>query len=329
VLVPPVSPLRLLAFVHLYPPGHNAGAEWMMHAILSRLQRDHGIEPRVITTQPPRRRGTWGGMHVEHVREPRRQQTACARADVVITHLDATRQAMYACRRARTPLVHLVHNDRQLEHHRVTPERAQLVIFNSEWVRDAHAWAGPATVLHPPVWLEDYPPERGPHDRIVLLNLTEAKGALVFYELARRMPHRKFLGVRGAYGQQEPPPDLPNLRVIPNQRDVARTVYARAACVLMPSSYESWGRVAVEAAAAGVPCIAAPTPGLLECGAPRAFYELDDLDGWAHALDALLDDECGMREVAALSARAHAAQLEEASVQQVAGLADRLRALTG
>ncbi|WP_262928542.1 glycosyltransferase family 4 protein [Streptomyces sp. CBMA152] len=41
-------------------------------------------------------------------------------------------------------------------------------------------------------------------------------------------------------------------------------VYSRSRVILMPSLYESWGRVAVEAFASGIPVIAHTTPGLVE-----------------------------------------------------------------
>ncbi len=76
-----------------------------------------------------------------------------------------------------------------------------------------------------------------------------------------------FLGVRGAYGRQVmPPPRLPNCEVLDSVtgKEMRTHVYGRSRVMLMPSLYESWGRVAVEALASGIPVIAHPTPGLVE-----------------------------------------------------------------
>jgi glycosyltransferase involved in cell wall biosynthesis len=80
-----------------------------------------------------------------------------------------------------------------------------------------------------------------------------------------------------------------------------REVYRQTKLLLMPSSYESWGRVAVEAAASGIPTLAAATPGLLEAlgdagtfiDTPMEFHEhwqdpSKDVDAWERGLRRLL-----------------------------------------
>jgi glycosyltransferase involved in cell wall biosynthesis len=118
-------------------------------------------------------------------------------------------------------------------------------------------------VLHPPVFTDDYVTD-GPHDHVTLVNVSLAKGSETFWDLARAEPARKFLGILGAYGIQDVPQELPeNVTIRDNTAD-ARTIYRDTRVLLMPSSYESWGRCAVEAACSGIPTLASPTPGLLE-----------------------------------------------------------------
>lgn len=339
--------LRVLAHVHLYPPGHNAGAEWMLHAMLLRLRDQHDMDVRVITNRLPRRRDTFEGIPVECVRDPRRQSTFWRETDIGITHLDATRQAMYASVRAHRPLVHVLHNHAQLAYHKVPVERAQLVVANSEWVRDAiQPWPGETMVCIPPVWCDSYPPDPGgPHDAVVLLNRTAEKGALLFYELARLLPHRRFVAVTGSYGVQlDPPEDLSNVEVWPNQVDVTK-VYREARVILMPSSYESWGRVAVEAAAAGVPSIVARTLGLLEADVAHAAlpvnaeqtHELAGIararvtghghaDEWAEQVELLFTDE-DVYGVACGAAYFRSIDLQQQAEDQLDDLAGRLRTI--
>lgn len=323
--------VRLLAHVHLYPPTHNAGAEWMLHAILERLAVEHDVECRVITNRPPHRNDRLGPVSVSMARDGRSQQNAHRWADVVITHLDATRQAMMMVRRTGTPLVHLVHNDQQLAYHKVSRHRAQLVVFNSQWISDAHpSWPGDSMIVHPPVWHERYtqPVRSEPHDSVTLLNVAEAKGGPLFYELARRMPDVKFLGVRGAYATQTAPPQLANLEVIPNQRNAAE-VYARTKLLVMPSTYESWGRCAIEAGFRGVPSIAGDTPGLQETGVPCVFLDpsIENVDEWELHVRRLLDD-VSHRHEQGRAACARAYVLEQLCKEQVDDLACRLRAMT-
>jgi glycosyltransferase involved in cell wall biosynthesis len=151
-------------------------------------------------------------------------------------------------------------------------------------------------IVRPAVDPERYRTTPGNH--ATLVNLNDAKGGRVFWRLAKAMPHQLFLGVRGGYGEQVGFPatrTAAQVAALPrnvtlqwptaNMRD---DVYARTRVLLMPSSYESWGRVAVEAMASGIPVMAHPTPGLLEClGDAGTFVDRDDLAGWVQAIDRL------------------------------------------
>jgi glycosyltransferase involved in cell wall biosynthesis len=299
----------------------------MLHSIHRYLLAEGDVErASVITTRPPRRHDTFQGVRVSMIRDPRRARMAYRDVDVILTHLDSTRQAVACANRECKPIVHLVHNDRQLDFHKVARAEAQLVCFNSRWIAEAVRWEGPSMVLNPPVWTADYPERDGPHDAVLLLNLAPAKGAETFYEMARRFPETRFLAVQGAYAAQVPPPaDLGNVTLVGNTPDVA-SLYAEARVVLMPSHYESWGRVAVEAASAAVPTIACPTPGLRETGIPDAFAEHDDYDRWETLLGTLLSSD-ETWEHARRGAQQRARELEDRSREQLAEFSSRLRDL--
>lgn len=318
---------HVLAMVHLYPPTHNAGAEWMLHAILTDL-RQRGWTATVITNRPPRRHDIFEGVEVVMARDTRRQQTEIRRADVCMTHLDATRALVaHTARAVRRPVVHLVHNDAQLEFHSVKnePGRADLVVFNSHWIAEANKWPGRQLVVHPPVWTNRYRVPRSGNE-VTLLNLAHRKGSATFYELARRMPDVRFLGVRGAYAEQDVRTPLPeNVSILNNQADVTR-VYERTQVLLMPSHYESWGRCAVEAAASGIPTIGAPTPGLIETGVPVGFCDPEDYAAWEATLRVLLEDP-GEYDRASRHAYRQAQQLEQLAVQQMTQLDAAMREL--
>jgi glycosyltransferase involved in cell wall biosynthesis len=322
-------PLKVVAHVHGYPPDHNAGAEWMIHSILARLVDRHNVDARVIVSRPPRRNRAFEGVKVEMIRDQRRAAVRYRWADVAITHLDATSLAMHQARRMSTPLVHLVHNDQQLTRNH-GEKLCQGIIWNSTWLRDATQRVpdAPSIVVYPPVWCDRYEVETT-GNAVTLVNLYGPKGADVFYQVAKLLPHRSFLGVRGGYGYQVTPPDLANLRVIPNTPDIRR-VWRETAVVVMPSVFESWGRVAVEAAAAGIPCVAAPTPGLVETGVPVAFADVDPADPneWAEAIEELMHDDA-YRYSKGVEAREQAHALERRSSRQIEQLARWLRAVAG
>jgi hypothetical protein len=252
--------------------------------------------------------------------------------DLLVTHLDLTSQAMQLALEVKKPLVHFVHNDAQLEYWRVNELKAQLVVFNSHWIANSEkkwhwlrhgeeptVWPGPSVTVHPVVEPHHYRCERG--EGITLVNPTSGKGANVFYELARRFPERQFVTAQGGYGHQTACPHrnlqgepldttnycnhvfydetgseqncfgLPNVTHLRNDPDV-RNVFRKTQILIMPSDYESYGRVGVEAACAGIPTIAHPTTGLKEAfGDAAIFCDRNDVDSWATEVDRLFHDE--------------------------------------
>jgi glycosyltransferase involved in cell wall biosynthesis len=275
-----------VALLHKYPPVHGAGAEWMAHSLFRALAaRGHHVTVLVPGVEP---------LDFDGVKVRRPDPAVFAGADVLVTHLDLTRRAVDEARRVACPVVHLVHNHRQFTHHGVMPEDADLVVVNSEWIRRRFShWPGPLEVIHPPVDVDDYDVPQHTEDRVTLVNLAWApeKGGRLFWDLAAALPHRQFLGVRGAYGRQAEG-DLGNVVVLDNGPDMANRVYARTKLLLMPSGYESWGRCAIEAACSGIPTVANPTEGLVEAlGGAAVWRTLDDFDGWVEAIEHLYDDD--------------------------------------
>lgn len=285
--------MRVLAMLHLYPPTGNAGAEWAMHTLLAALVKaGHVVDVLIIEPSAIEQPYTLDGVRVH----PRRGKgdpfewllDDARRPQVIVTHLMNTPRATVLGEMYGVPVVHVLHNDHDNERSWLQ-RRPALVVYNSEWVQRACLgwWEGrivgdppPGIVVRPPVIAADYATEPG--DRVTLINLCEQKGGKLFWELARRMPKTRFLAVQGAYGQQILD-DLPNVDVqecIPGDQ-MRDKVYARTKVLLVPSVYESWGRVAVEAMASGIPVIAHPTPGLKESlGDAGVFADRDDAAEW-------------------------------------------------
>lgn len=294
--------MRVLAMLHAYPPTHNAGAEWAAHSLLRELAaRGHVAD--VLLSDP---RSADAGYEIDGVvvhpyrgkADPSRWMRGDSRAQVIVTHLENTARASILGELNRIPVVHLLHNTYDKSKQWLAKGTPQLVVYNTEWMReDVEAWwrihcgdrpMPHGIVVRPPVAVDDY--RASPGDRITLINLTEEKGAKVFYALAERMPRRKFLGVIGGYGQQIIRDDLPNVEIVPHTSGdrMAKDVYARTRVLLAPSAYESFGRVAVEAMCSGIPVIAHPTPGLRESlGAAGTFCDRGDVDAWVDAIKRL------------------------------------------
>jgi glycosyltransferase involved in cell wall biosynthesis len=304
---------------HAYPPAHNAGAEWAAHSLLRELAaRGHTVD--VLLSQPSDNCGPYAldGVIVHQYQgkaDPGPWMRGEGRAHAIVTHLENTARASILGELHRIPVVHLLHNTFEKSKAWLVKGAPTLVVFNTAWMQsDAEAWwrthCGQRPMpwgitVHPPVAAADY--QATPGDRITLINLTAEKGAKVFYALAERLPRRKFLGVVGGYGEQIIRDDLPNVEIVPHTPGdrMAKDVYARTKILLAPSSYESYGRVAVEAMCSGIPVIAHPTPGLLESlGDAGTFCDRDDLDAWEAALRSLSTPNVYRTASKAASARA-------------------------
>jgi glycosyltransferase involved in cell wall biosynthesis len=165
-----------------------------------------------------------------------------------------------------------------------------------------------SVVVHPPIDASQYrlpvdwcQAEAQHRPYVTLVNLWNGtgetgKGAHILYGLAKEMPDVNFMGVVGGYGHQDVR-EVSNVHIQPHTSDILKDVYARTRVLLMPSKYESFGRVAIEGAASGIPTIANPTEGLMEALGPGGlFCPLEDLNAWKRTLRCLLDNPATYRE---------------------------------
>lgn len=263
--------MRILWSIHLYPPVHNCGSEYVAHSI-NKYLISRGHQVRVILHQAKMHNVevpyTYEGVevfgHTGHV-------DAYRWGDVILTHLDFTQYSIVMAHATKRPIVHFVHND--IPYSSIEGAiKGSYIVYNSQWTCDAIGYHWPSMVLYPPCDVDYYNVNDNPEENefITLISLNKNKGGLFLRELANAMPERKFLGVCGSYDHQHT--EQPgNVTVIPNTPDIL-SVYKKTRVLIMPSEYESWGRTATEAMCSGIPVICTPTPGLTENCSSAGYY---------------------------------------------------------
>lgn len=293
--------MKIVSYGHAYVgTGWSAGGETTLHDLLSYLSR-RGHDVTFILSEPARNgRDSFvlDGVQVCAYRDDSQPNRAIATADLVISHLGGAQRSSIIAKRYRVPSVHLIHNDQPYT--MMMSRHAQYLVYNTNWVlekfRDRRLWGGrydrpPGIVVHPPVNPENYT-VRSSRKYITLVNLSDGtdghydKGSKVFYALAERFPDEQFLAVKGAYGHQDIR-NLPNVAVMEHTEDI-REAYRKTKIILSPSKYESYGRVAIEAACSGIPSLSSDADGFKEHGIPAFYAPHDSIEPWVDNLNAVL-----------------------------------------
>jgi glycosyltransferase involved in cell wall biosynthesis len=144
--------------------------------------------------------------------------------------------------------------------------------------------------------------EQGPRNMITLVNANHNKGVMQFIEIAKQNPTRKFLGVLPYYGELYVPDAPPNVEWTPFDDDI-RNILKRTRILLMPSYYESFGRIAVESMLNGIPVLyskpqlkskfpGGSTEGVQEwIGTAGISCDRETISEWSDAIASLDDEE--------------------------------------
>jgi glycosyltransferase involved in cell wall biosynthesis len=299
--------VKITAFVHFSVPYRMAGSETMLHTMLVALA-EAGHEVTCVTSdmEAPEH-WTWGpvkGIAAKNLIEGERAVLESA-PDVVISHHQNSIPAIRLAKGIGAKSVFIQHNSFP-ENSITLLENPDLVVFNTQWISEM--WAHHtrrSVIVHPPVRAEEH--AATPGDRITMVNLNRDKGVMIFYQLAKRFPRHRFLGVMGSHGPQLVPaepyarlhPELeisnytsvpPNVEIIGQTTDMKKDVWSRTRLLVVPSVYESYGMVAVEAMASGIPVVATPTPGLKESlGIAGIFANRTQIAGWVYHMKMLLN----------------------------------------
>lgn len=297
--------------IHMYPPIHNAGAEWMAHAMNKALLEGDCAVNVVLNDTDERE---FERVQVIDKRNTDLVESSVTHCAALISHLDMEIHAVKTAIAAKRPLVLVMHNNyrsKYLREFKAMMPKNLYIIHNSKWLQAYYSsFDIPSIIVYPPVSANEYATETS-REYVTLINLNYNKGGNVLVEIAKRMPDVQFLGVQGGYDSQIKDTLVTNIRYIENTSYI-KDVYKQTDILLVPSKEESWGRVAVEAMSSGIPVIANPTPGLVEsCGSAGIFCARDDIAAWVSAIRRLKDDSAYYAKKSA-DAKARAKELEPA-----------------
>lgn len=287
---------KILYIIHGYPPQQNAGAEWMAKEINDWLEAG----------------GHFVGIHTapfipENFIE----------YDLIITHLDRSQAVTELCQSHGIPCINIVHHNWEIPHLRRLYDNVGIV-YNSEWVAKDRNYPHRSVVVRPPVNPARFANvEYNPKGYITLVNCNADKGAYVFQNIARSCPDLKFLGVKGHHGLQI---DLRGKNITQWEcQDDIRKVFEQTSILLIPSVYESYGRIGIEAMACGIPVVASDTPGLRESlGEYGYFASRDFIPSWLQHIRSINPNKfVGIKTGVKKSRAAHLWERSKVELQQL------------
>lgn len=273
--------MNILVYVDLYYPNDCSGAERYIHDILKELiLRGHKVKVITNNTNAHSYEG------VDYLPPKLNKKRLLRWADIVMSQLGGVNTALDS--NTKKPHVALMPICTYLNE-RMTKDNTDLLVCISQFVYDELDFLNiPRTLTRPITKPSTFTVDKG--DAITLINLNENKGGNLFWDLAEKMPDRKFIGVLGGYDHQIIKHGFKNVTLYNNSPNIL-DVYRQTRILLFPSKEETWGMAAMEAACSGIPIIANPNPGVIESQGDAVIYA--NRDSYQDYIDAIkmLDDQ--------------------------------------
>ncbi len=197
--------------------------------------------------------------------------------DVILTHHYYAFEYEDVLDQCPAPVVQIVLNGHRLP-------RAALAVYISEYVKSQMVTKPQDLLITPPAFDDVIAPSHG--DAIGFIKPIKHKGVELVYDIAERLPERRFVILRGEWQTLEDIRELPNVEFMEPVDDI-RDFYVQCRLVLVPSISEDAGTVGQECALNQIPCIASGVGGLAEPNAGGVNIQSRDPDLWVAAIWAL------------------------------------------
>lgn len=297
--------MRLLVISDLWVP-FPGGAERLMFNIAKHLNWNVYVDVVVLTGYLAARQLNGPPLAIRHdisVGEHRDEGAVVLASeierlapDVILTHHFYARTFADVLDASRVPYVEVVHNGQRLP-------GAALAVYNSRFVADQQEARQPQDLVLNPFAFGDVAAERHEH-AIGFVKPIEHKGVRLVYDIADRMPERRFVILRGEWQDMEIIEPRPNVTFVEPVVDI-RDFYAQVDLMLMPSRSEDAGTIAQEATMNGLPCISSNVGGLPETNGGGILLDPDDVDAWVTAIRDMDDPATRSNRVDAQRHAAH------------------------
>lgn len=310
--------MKILAVTQYGYPGLTpvSGADVMLHSILRHLQANGHDCSALYFSKVPIERSIDGVSVYGHTGDIDMSGGAGSsmRPDIILTQLGGIQKARAIAKRwlDPVPVVQLIHNTNDLTIGSLA-SGCDLAVYNSNWIKEFHQtvalgkpfvreWlepgrsrmrkrvsrSWPSFVLHPPAYIACLP-SHAPIGRdfvVGIVNLSPNKGADVVRGILGERSGIKIAGLTGGYDQAKHVEfDVENFIKREHTSDMC-SFYHDIDLLIVPSIYESYSLVAVEAMAHGLPVIASDTPGLRESVADGGQHlRTRDPGVWAEVID--------------------------------------------
>ncbi len=192
--------MKILLSPGIYLPHQRAGSEICLHRICKYLM-SKGHEVKAVTRYPENYE--YEGIEVY---SQKKDYKVCHNnlwdwADLVFCQLSGTYYAMNKQRLNAKKVINFAHNN--AGYPQVNIRKNVFTVYNSEQTKKELNYLQETYVLYPPVNYRDFENvDTSKAEYITLINHNENKGGQILIEIAKRMPHHKFMAVQGGYYHQ-------------------------------------------------------------------------------------------------------------------------------
>jgi hypothetical protein len=268
--------MTIVALSHGYPPFWNMGGEVSLHRSLAAMKGKKVVltkteEPYVFEGIEVKKIHTPDVLNINANPAPIISQLQELNAKIVIGQNELSLVAVLAAKEMGAISIVNVHTPPKYgKNIRQAVVYSDYAIYNTQ--TSARLWGEPnATVLHPPI-KNIQPNVNFNGDAYTCLSSLKNKGVEVMLSLAERYPNKRFIIVRSPAEPTHGIPDLeqkasrlPNVELHPRVKpEDVHKYFEQTRILLVPSSYETYGMSAIEAASYGIPSIHVDTPHVRE-----------------------------------------------------------------